>query len=44
LSGDEEPVVVDSDVLIDVLRGVPTAAAFLTILDRACSAAPYVRP
>jgi predicted nucleic acid-binding protein len=27
-------VVVDSDVLIDVLRGVPTASAFLKSLDR----------
>jgi predicted nucleic acid-binding protein len=27
-------VVVDSDVLIDVLRGMPTAAAFLKSLDR----------
>jgi predicted nucleic acid-binding protein len=27
-------VVVDSDVLIDVLRGIPTAAAFLKSLDR----------
>jgi predicted nucleic acid-binding protein len=27
-------VVVDSDVLIDVLRGIPTASAFLKRLDR----------
>ena len=27
-------VVVDSDVLIDVLRGIPTASAFLKSLDR----------